>query len=92
MGQPKKLTHKQKQERKLDEKLAPVLVDLQSILKKMRAGGDVDLYMCRNEALELFKIVSNSNNFPQNDGKVARYVDACLEVAREAQGAMSFNA
>lgn len=92
MGQPKKLTFKQRKQRVLDEKLSPVLKELRFILKELRGDGDVNHGLWRKKALDVFRWVSDSSEFPQADWKVQRYIEWSLQLAREAQGAMDFAA
>lgn len=93
MGQPKKLTHKQRKQRDIDVKLTPVRTQAKALEKRLlRPGGSslFTIHQCRSDALELFRYVSNSFEFPQDNSNVQDHVKMCLNVAREAQCAINF--
>lgn len=81
MGQPKKLTYKEKQDRKLAQDISKYEIELKKIHRGMQNSNDIGTW--RWAALEIFKEVSN--NFDNKTEKVKALKELALFVAREAQ-------
>lgn len=94
MGQPRKLSPKQRvvasHQRMLAAKLAQVRNDLQFIRKEMN-GGCVNFDTWRWAALEVFRRLQDASEFPPSDLNVEQCVERALMLAREAQLAMNFS-
>lgn len=85
MAQPKKLTLKQKQEKKLLEEIATHKSELMRIKLGMKSKpGEMSTW--RWAALEVFKDLKDLKH-PEAD----KTRELALKIARDAQGAMNFN-
>lgn len=85
MAQPKKLTFKQKQERKLLLQLETYKTSLLRIKKAMKTNLD-DLETWRWAAMEVFKDLGKLEKHPEVD----KWREYALELARECQIGMNF--
>jgi hypothetical protein len=81
MGQPKKLTYKEKQDRKLAQDISKYEIELKKIHRGMQKSNDIATW--RWAAMEIFKEVSNK--FDNKSEKVKALKEQALFVAREAQ-------
>ena len=87
MGQPKKLTHLQRQERKLDAELALYRNDLIKIKRSLKQTT-TNLDTWRWASLETYREISNK--FDINNPKVKYLLEISLNLAKEAQLGMGF--
>lgn len=81
MAQPKKLTHKQKQEKKLMQRLESYKTELKNLKIAIKTKlSDSELDTWRWAALQIFKDLGEFEKHPEVD----RYREIALNLAREA--------
>jgi hypothetical protein len=86
MGQPKKLTQKQRQERALLARLRPMEDDLKRIMRALMSTPANQAHTWRWAALEVLRSLQTE---PNNE-HVERLREKALAVAREAQIVINF--
>lgn len=87
MAQPKKLTHKQKQEKKLLNQIAPYKEDLVRIKRAMKEKpGEMETW--RWACLEIFRKITNLKIDHIEATNMKEYA---LKLAAEAQGVINFS-
>lgn len=89
MGQPKKLSHKEREARKLQPSLGKEHGKLTRIQQMMNSENPPPFDTLRFWALDVFRRLQT---FPQSDPGVAACTKKALELAREAQACMNFTA
>lgn len=86
MGQPKKLTHKQRQERAVMTRIAPIDAELKRIYHALKTASAEEVPTWRWAALEIFR----SLQVEQSHEQVDKLKEKALYIAREAQAVMNF--
>lgn len=92
---PKKLTHREKQQKEVRQRLGKYAVELSKIKNALNTSDDLETW--RWASLEVFRAISN-DKWPKNndhDGydisaNVERMKERALEIARDAQVGINF--